>query len=281
MGKNGTLGRAFARICYERSIPFTLIGREECDITNKQKIESVIKEYNPWAIINAAGYVKVDDAETDCDRCFNENTIGPVILAEACLQHNIKFLTYSSDLVFDGHSNKPYTESDAVNPLNVYGRSKAQSEELVLQKNPASLIIRTAAFFGPWDEYNFLHYVIDNLSKQQQIIVANDLYVSPTYVPDLVHHSLDLLIDDESGIWHIANKGGTTWSELAYEVAAKWRLNNIFINSMPAKDISYQAQRPSYSVLRSEKGIILPSLDNALQRFYNERKISVAAKSII
>ena len=96
-----------------------------------------------------------------------------------------------------------------------------------------------------------------------------------------MNNSLDLLIDDENGIWHIANRGATTWSELAYEVATKWRLNNIFINSMPAKEISLQAQRPAYSVLKSEKGIILPSLDNALQRFYNERKISVAAKSII
>jgi dTDP-4-dehydrorhamnose reductase len=281
IGKNGTLGRAFARICYERTIPFVLVGREECDITNQQTIEAVINKYNPWAIINAAGYVRVDDAETDCDRCFNENTYGPQILAEACLHHNIKFLTYSSDLVFDGQSNQPYTESDTVNPLNIYGKSKAQSEELVLKINPQSLIIRTAAFFGPWDEYNFLHYVIDNLSKQQQITVANDLYISPTYVPDLVHHSLDLLIDEENGIWHIVNRGSTTWSELAYEVATKWRLNNIFINSMPAREISLQAQRPAYSVLKSEKGIILPGLDNALQRFYNERKISVVAKSII
>jgi dTDP-4-dehydrorhamnose reductase len=281
IGKNGTLGRAFARICYDRAIPFILLGREKCDIINKQTIESVISEYDPWAIINAAGYVRVDDAETDHDRCFNENTYGPVNLAEACLRHHIKFLTYSSDLVFDGRSNKPYTESDSINPLNIYGKSKAQSEGLVLQTNPDSLIIRTAAFFGPWDEYNFLHYVIDNLSKQQQITVANDLYISPTYVPDLVNNSLDILIDDESGIWHVVNKGKTTWSELAYEVAAKWRLNNIFINSMPWKDISLQAPRPAYSVLKSEKGIILPSLDNALQRFYNERKISVAAKSII
>jgi dTDP-4-dehydrorhamnose reductase len=281
IGKNGTLGRAFSRICYDRSIPYLLLGREECDITDTQTINAVINIYKPWAVVNAAGYVRVDDAETEAEKCFNENAIGAKNIAEACLQHNVKFLSFSSDLVFDGQKNKPYVESDFVHPLNVYGKSKAQSEEMVLQCNPYSLIIRTAAFFGPWDEYNFPHYVIDNLSKQQQITVANDLHISPTYVPDLVNASLDLLIDDENGIWHLANKGDITWSDLAYETAKRWKLNNMFINSMPAKEISLQAQRPAYSVLRSEKGILLPSLENALQRFLNERKISVATKSII
>ena len=281
IGKNGTLGRAFSRICYDRSIPYVLLGREECDIADKQTIERIIDICKPWAIVNAAGYVRVDDAEKEAEKCFRENAIGPKNIAEACLHHNIKFLSFSSDLVFDGHKNSPYVESDRANPLNIYGKSKARSEVDILNLNPSSLIIRTAAFFGPWDEYNFLHYVIDNLSKQQQITVANDLYVSPTYIPDLVNNSLDLLIDDENGIWHLANKGAITWAELAYETANNWRLSSMFINSMPAKDISLQAPRPTYSVLGSEKGILLPSLENALQRFFKERQISVSAKSII
>jgi dTDP-4-dehydrorhamnose reductase len=281
IGKNGTLGRAFSRICHDRSIPYVLLGREECNIIDRKIIEAVINIYKPWAIINAAGYVKVDDAETEVKKCFAENAYGPGNIAEACSQHNIKFLSFSSDLVFDGKKNKPYVESDLVNPLNIYGKSKAQSEQLILQSNPSSLIIRTAAFFGPWDEYNFLHYVIENLSNQQQITVANDLYISPTYVPDLVNASLDLLIDDEKGIWHLANNGIISWAELAFETANRWRLNNMFINSMPAKDISLMASRPSYCVLGSKKGIVLPTLENALQRFYNERKIQVSARSII
>jgi dTDP-4-dehydrorhamnose reductase len=223
----------------------------------------------------------VDDAETEADKCFNENSFGPEKIAMASLQHNIKFLNFSSDLVFDGSKTKPYVESDSVNPLNIYGRSKAKSEELILDSNPSSLIIRTAAFFGPWDEYNFLHYVIDNLSNQKLITVANDLHISPTYVPDLVNTALDLLIDDENGIWHLANKGAITWADLAYETANKWRLNNMFINGMPSKDISLAATRPAYSVLGSERGIQLPTLENALQRFFNERKILVSKKSII
>lgn len=281
IGKNGTLGRAFARICYDRSIPYVIVGRQECDITDSNAVEEAIKMYDPWVVINAAGFVRVDDAENESDKCFGENTFGPENIASACLHNNIKFLSFSTDLVFDGSKKKPYVERDPVNPLNIYGQSKARSEELILNTNPSSLIIRTAAFFGPWDEYNFVHYVIDNLSNQKQITVANDLYVSPTYVPDLVNASLDLLIDDEQGIWHLANRGVITWADLAYDTANRWKLNNMFINAMPAQHLSLAAPRPAYSVLGSEKGILLPSLENALQRFLNERKISVSKKSIV
>jgi dTDP-4-dehydrorhamnose reductase len=169
IGKRGTLGRAFAKICQDRSIPFILLGRQDCDIADTEMVVKAIDQYSPWAIINTAGYVRVDDAEADAERCFRENTEGAHNLAEACKQYGIKLVTFSSDLVFDGEKNQPYLESDAVNPLNVYGKSKAESESRVLSTEPSALVIRTSAFFGPWDEYNFVHYVMDNLSKQQQV----------------------------------------------------------------------------------------------------------------
>lgn len=281
IGKTGTLGRAFAKICHDRCIPYVLAGRKDCDIAEKGEVERIINLHKPWAIINTAGYVRVDDAETDADRCFRENTKGAHNLALACNQHGIKLISFSSDLVFDGHKNKPYLENDAVNPLNNYGKSKAQSEHLVLQAMPSALVVRTSAFFGPWDEYNFVHYVLDHLSKQQQITVANDMHVSPTYIPDLVHACLDLLIDDEKGIWHIANKGSITWADLAFETANAVHLNSMFVNAVPYAELQQPAVRPKYSVLGSEKGVLLPTLENSLRRFFNERKIRLAAKSII
>ena len=281
IGKRGTLGRAFAKICHDRCIPFVLTGREDCDISKKEDLERIINIYRPWAVINAAGYVRVDDAETDADNCFRENTTGPHNLAMACNDHGIKLLSFSSDLVFDGHKSKPYVESDVVHPLNVYGRSKAESERLILEHFPQALVIRTSAFFGPWDEYNFVHYVLDNLSKQQQVTVADDMFISPTYVPDLVHASLDLLIDDEAGIWHLANKGSISWAELAYQTANAANLNSMFVNAVPSAELKQPAQRPGYSVLGSEKGGMLPTLENSLRRYFNEKKIRLVAKSII
>ncbi len=281
IGKTGTLGRAFAKICQERSIPFVLVGRQECDIAEANKIESILNKFKPWAVINTAGYVRVDDAETDAERCFRENTTGVQNLSTICQTFGIKLLTFSTDLVFNGEKGMPYVESDIVSPLNIYGESKARSEEIVLRVNPSSLIIRTSAFFGPWDEFNFMHYVLDNLSKQQQITVADDVVISPTYIPDLVHASLDLLIDDEKGLWHLVNKGSATWAELAFETASMAHLNDIFINAVPSQELKQAALRPKYSVLTSEKAILLPTLESALKRFFVEKKIPLTARSII
>ena len=105
-------------------------------------------------MINAAGYVRVDDAEQDVERCYRENTWGPIQLAAACRRHKLALLTFSSDLVFNGQQNTAYIESDLVAPLSTYGKSKAEAQKGVLEQYPGALVIRTSAFFGPWDEYN-------------------------------------------------------------------------------------------------------------------------------
>lgn len=272
IGKKGTLGQAFARACKEREIPYLLLSRQDCDIADKTSIEQAITRFRPWAIINCAGYVRVDDAEEECDRCLRENLHGPMQLAKATTDHGIKLVTFSSDLVFDGSKRFPYIESDAVNPLNMYGRSKADAEMQVLQLNEDALVIRTSAFFGPWDRFNFNHWVETSLMNGQSITVAKDIYVSPTYVPDLVHTALDLLIDGENGIWHLANEGAVTWAELAHTVARHHQLDRGLIISKPAAELKMRAARPLYSVLSSEKTGIMPALDNALGRYFEARK---------
>lgn len=272
IGKNGTLGRAFARVCEERALSYKLLSREECDIAYADSIENAIDHYRPWAIINAAGYVRVDDAEKEVDLCFRENVQGPLNLASLCAKHGIKLITFSSDLVFNGESGSPYTESDTTAPLNVYGKSKVECESKVLLANQSALVIRTSAFFGPWDRYNFLHWVESSLNNKQPVPVANDVFVSPTYVPDLVNTALDLMIDDERGIWHLANGGAITWSDLAYETARQFSGDHSLVQAMPLTEMYLPAARPRYSVLGSEKGILMPSLENALSRYFSEKK---------
>ena len=272
IGKRGTLGKAFGKICGFRSINFKLLSREDVDITNELQIEEAIKKYNPWAIINAAGFVRVDDAETEIEKCFNDNSKAAYLLASACKKYGIQLMTFSSDLVFDGNKKEPYLEGDKINPLNIYGRSKAEAESLILNTNPDSLIIRTSSFFGPWDEYNFVTNVVNTLSANNNFVAASDIFISPTYVPDLVNASLDLLIDNEKGIWHITNKGKITWANLARKVSDKAGLDTDLIEEQPAEFLNWRAARPKYSVLKSEKGIVLPTLDNALMRYFDERK---------
>lgn len=271
-GKTGTLGRAFERICTLRGIYCKVLSRHDLDITNPQSIEAVIDQYKPWAIVNAAGYVRVDDAENDQQNCFNANTLAPKLLSASCQKHGIKFVTFSSDLVFNGQKNNPYIESDLVSPLNIYGQSKAQAEQHVLVNNDSALIIRTSAFFGPWDKYNFVTNALNAFENKLDFTAAHDVTISPTYVPDLVNTTLDLLLDDENGIWNVSNKGEISWAMLAKEVAERSGFSTKIFKKVSITDMGLIAPRPVYSVLQTEKGFELPKLDNALDRFFREKE---------
>ena len=274
IGATGTLGKAFAKICRERNLYYIALTRSELNLINPTQITETILKHKPWAIINAAGFVRVDDAEMEFEDCFLSNTEGPVKLAKACNQFGVKLLTFSSDLVFDGEKKEAYVEDDPVNPLNVYGASKAIAEQEVLANNPEALVIRTSAFFSPWDNYNFVSHILDFLDKQEAVKVASDVFVSPTYVPDLVNASLDLLIDDEKGIWHLVNDGTVSWSDLAKEVAMRGNYNASLLQPLPIAELGYPAVRPAFSALTSRHGLILPSLDHALNRYFSARHAS-------
>ncbi|HEX8313098.1 MAG TPA: family 1 glycosylhydrolase, partial [Chthoniobacteraceae bacterium] len=138
-GASGTLGQAFARICFLRGLPYRLLSRAEMDIAEPESVDAALQAFRPWALINAAGYVRVDDAETDVARCFRENAEGPGTLARACALAGIPLLNFSSDLVFDGAKGAAYVESDAPRPLNAYGRSKAAAERIVAEILPRAL----------------------------------------------------------------------------------------------------------------------------------------------
>jgi dTDP-4-dehydrorhamnose reductase len=222
--------------------------------------------FKPWAIVNAAGYVRVDDAERDRGACYRANTFAVGVLARECAHQRIPLVTFSSDLVFDG-AKGDYVESDHPSPLGAYGASKAAAEVSALGINPQSLIIRTSAFFGPWDEWNFPLIALRTLLEGLPFAAANDTIVSPTYVPDLVNASLDLLIDGEHGIWHLANEGAMSWSDLACEVAARAGLSAELVRPVTSRALGYAARRPASSVLRSRRGNLLPTIDSALDRW--------------
>lgn len=271
-GATGTLGRAFGRISEARGLPHRLTTRGELDIAGHASVEAALDRLHPWAVINTAGYVRVDDAEREPDACARENTTGPAVLAAVCAERGISLVTYSSDLVFDGEKDTPYVESDPVAPLNVYGKTKAAAEAAVLAAHPAALVIRTSAFFGPWDRYNFAHAVIGELSAGRPFIAAADGVVSPTYVPDLVNASLDLLIDGERGLWHLANPGTVSWASFAREVAHHAGLDPALVEERPTASFGWPAPRPAYTVLGSERGVLLRPLADALDRFMAERE---------
>ena len=266
-GATGTLGSAFKRICEQRNLACHVLTRQEMDITDPASVEAAIVRFKPWAIVNAGGYVRVDEAEADVDRCMRENALGPTVLALACIRHALRFMTFSTDLVFDGVKEQPYVESDPANPLGVYGRSKLEAERRVLDADPQALVIRTSAFFGPWDQHNFVTQALNALDAGLPFQAARDVTVAPTYVPDLVNASLDLLIDRERGVWHLTNGEAVSWAELARRACAAAGVSSDQLQEVSIEECGYVARRPGYSAMSSERGLLLPSLDDALRRY--------------
>ena len=266
-GARGTLGRAVARACEARGLEYRLLTRQEMDIAEPESVAAAFRDIEPWAVVNAAGFVRVDEAEARPDACRRENAQGAAVLAEVCAGRAVPLVTFSTDLVFDGAKAKPYVESDPTRPLNVYGRTKAEAEARVLERWPSALVVRTSAFFGPWDDSNFVTVALRALAAGHPFAAADDAVVSPTYVPDLVDATLDLLIDGESGIWHAANVGAATWADLAEAAARAAGVPTDALERVPTAALGLPAERPRSSALASERGTLLPALDDALARY--------------
>jgi dTDP-4-dehydrorhamnose reductase len=182
---------------------------------------------------------------------------------------------FSSDMVFDGRRDSPYVETDDPSPLNVYGRSKADAEARVLLRHHDALVIRTSSFFGPWDESNYVVRALRSLTAGQVFHAPRDLTVSPTYVPDLVDATLDLLIDGEKGIWHLTNEKPITWADFAAQAAERANLGHAFLRPCSNDELLLQARRPAYSALRSQRSSLMPDLENALDRFFTQRETAM------
>jgi dTDP-4-dehydrorhamnose reductase len=270
-GRTGTLGQAVARACSHRGLAHVLTSRAELKLDDPASIRDALKRLQPCAVVNAAGWVRVDEAETDVEACLAANALGPELLARECERLGVPLVAFSSDLVFGGDKGEPYVESDTPAPLNVYGRSKAEAERRVLGATDRALIVRTAAFFGPHDVHNFAVQTLAALRRGKRVRAAGDAFVSPTYVPDLVEAMLDLLIDGETGVWHLANQGRVSWAEFAAVLAERTGRAAPAVEAVPSASLGWRAERPRDSTLGSERACLLPDLFSAVDRFLDAR----------
>ena len=269
-GGAGTLGQAFAQLCERRGLNYRRCERGHLDICSARELDDVLDDAKPWCVINAAGYVRVDDAEVERERCTRENITGPRQLAIQASERDLPLLTFSTDLVFDGNSTAPYVESSPVAPLNVYGETKARAESDVLELHSHALVVRTSSFFGPWDRSNFLTVALHELATRGRFVAAADVTISPTYVPDLVNACLDLLIDGERGIWHVVNADSVSWAEFARRGARSGGFDPACIEPRSIDEMALRARRPRFSALTSERAMLLGSLDEALGRYFRD-----------
>jgi dTDP-4-dehydrorhamnose reductase len=278
LGRTGTLGAALVRACERRAIDVLALGHAEVEIAAASDVKRAIAACQPWAVINAAGYVNVDQAEREEARCMDANAAGAIAVAEACARVGARLLTLSSDLVFDGARHTPYLEHDEPRPLSVYGRSKVAAEAGVLDRLPQALVVRTSAFFDPHDRRNFVARVLRDLDSVGNVRTSRHV-VSPTYVPALADALLDLVIDAEQGIWHVAGPEGMSWSDLARRVILAVGGDASRVVECDGDALGYVAPRPIYSALGTARGLLLPALDVTLERYLRERDgIEAAAR---
>ena len=269
IGSNSILGRAFAHACEVRGIPYR--GLTRLDVAEPVSMRRAFRELNPWAVINAGRYTRVD-IPTPSYTSLREEREGARQLARECEQRGVQFLTFSSDLVFDGGKSDGYVESDGVAPVNAYGESKAEAEKLVQKEMPAALLIRSGPLFGAGDEFNFVVRALRCFATGRPFSAAHDLIVSPTYTLDLANACLDLVIDGERGIWHVANQGQVSWAGLAAMAAQFAGVSSKTLRSCTVEQLALRVTLPRYSALTSERGVLLPRLEDALGRFLCDYK---------
>lgn len=198
---------------------------------------------------------------------MSANAAGAAALAKICARRGIPTVSFSSDLVFDGSSGRYYVESDVPAPLNIYGHSKAECERCITGLPGDHLIVRTAAFFSPWDGYNFAAQTVRALREGTCFRAADDHVVTPTYLPHLCSAVLDLIIDGATGIWHLSNGEALSWAGFARCIAERCGCDATLVQPVAGATLGWRARRPAHVPLGSEKGRLLPPLCHAIDRF--------------
>lgn len=245
-GSTGQLGFELGRLlgpeaCY--------LDRSRLDLSRPETFANILNELRLKYLINAGAYTAVDKAESEPELAMKVNRDAPAKLAQLAEKLNFKLIHISTDYVFNGGSSKPYRESDAKGPLNVYGESKLAGEELVQRFSPDSLIVRTSWVYSAHGK-NFVKTVLRLSKETSEMKVVNDQTGSPTWAKDLANALLQAR--DLSGVYHYSNEGHCTWFELAKAIA-RFRKLTMKVTPITTAEYPTPARRPRFSLLNKDK----------------------------
>lgn len=274
-GANGQLGKDVESICKMRVIDFISTDTKTMDITDKNQIYSIFKQYSISSVIHCAAYTAVDKAEDEKDICMKINVDGTRNLAEVCAEYNAKLLYISTDYVFDGLKSGLYETDDTASPKSVYGLSKYLGELAVKELVSKYFIVRVSWVFG-LHGHNFVRTMLKLSETRDQINVVSDQFGSPTYTKDLAPLLIDIILSDKYGIYHATNEEECSWYDFS---TAIFEEANMSIRVIPILTVDYptKAERPLNSRLSKSSLDLagftrLPSWKNALNRYIKELK---------
>lgn len=220
---------------------------DDVDITDPASIRAAVAPLAPRVIINAAAYTDVDGCESHVEQAQAVNAEGPGHLAAVCKQLGCRLIHISTDYVFDGRKNTPYRPDDPVNPMSVYGRTKADGEQRVRETLHDHLIVRTSWLFSSQGR-NFVKTILHLAAQKHEIPVVTDQVGRPTFAKDLATALWSMALTDLTGTYHFANAGACTWNEFARQIVQNAGLPARIVPFATAR-LSRPAMRPMYSVL--------------------------------
>jgi len=252
LGGEGQVGRAVAAAA-PTACTVHALGRGQCDITSLEMLNRVIQDVRPDIVFNAAAYTAVDAADDHATTAAAVNAEGPRLVAEACTSAGATLVHFSTDYVFDGRSSRPYRPDDAVAPLSVYGRTKADGEAAVRAVLPDALIVRTSWVYAPGSR-NFVSTMLRLMAERGAVRVVDDQIGSPTCAAALAAASWRLAQRHLAGTWHVTDAGVASWYDLAVAIAEEAHALGLLASQpdvapVRTADFPAKAARPAFSVL--------------------------------
>lgn len=259
-GSGGQLGTEIQRSAKAADLSLVAVSRTTADISDKAAVRALIEHHAPDAVVNAAAYTRVDDAEDHREAAEISNIIGPKVVAEVCQEAGIPIVHISSDYVFDGQRSGSYEESDPVSPIGYYGMTKARGEESVRNACPHHAIIRVSWLYGEFGQ-NFLKTMLRLAREREVIRVVADQYGSPTSTRDLaagILCAIPQLVASpvRAGTYHFSGDGITTWHEFASAAVARFcdlSGRKVKVEPITTAEFPTKTKRPANSALNCVK----------------------------
>jgi len=273
-GKHGQLARTFARRFEAKGIEYSAPDESILDITDSAAVRSIIAAYRPDIVLNCAAYNLVDKAEQERSRAAEINAIAPGTLAIAAREQGARIVHFGSDYVFDGaKENGLYTEVDATNPLNEYGKCKLAGEDAVLREHDRPLVLRLSWVYGEGQQ-NFIHKLRAWAAGNEFLKIACDEFSVPTWTDTVVDITIQALDQGLSGRYHLTNSGYCSryeWASLALRAMGIAK----FIRPVPMDVFQLPAKRPRFSAMSNERiaalvGVDIPAWDDAVKAFIKQ-----------
>lgn len=271
-GAKGQLGYDLVRELKHRNINFIATDYDDLDITDETKVTEFFNYHKISCVIHSAAFTQVDKAEEEKELTHKINVFGTANIVNECKKYDIPMAYFSTDYIFGGEGDKPYSVDDKANPLGEYAKSKYEGELLVKKLNKF-FIIRISWVFGK-NGNNFIKTMIKLSETKNELNVVSDQIGSPTYTVDLSKLVVDMIQTDKYGVYHATNEGFVSWADFAREIFKKAN-KNVAVHDVTTEEYNAKALRPKNSRLDKSKLIEngfskLPTWQDALDRFLKE-----------